>query len=71
MSIERSVLLMAGVMVMLTTALDMAFPNGYWQWFTLFIGANMTQSVFTGFCPAVMVFKKLGIKTEKEMCQVK
>ena len=72
MSIERAVLLMAGVMVFATTALAMLFPNGYWQWFTLFIGFNMVQSVFSGFCPAVIIFKKVfGLKSEAELCQIK
>ncbi|MCU7836816.1 MAG: DUF2892 domain-containing protein [gamma proteobacterium symbiont of Taylorina sp.] len=71
MSIERAVLLMAGVMVFATTALAMLYPNGYWQWFTLFIGLNMVQSVFSGFCPAVIIFKKvLGLKSEAELCQI-
>ena len=72
MSIERALLLFAGFMVFATTALAMLFPNGYWQWFTLFISLNMMQSVFSGFCPAVMIFKKLfGMKSEAELCQIK
>jgi len=63
---------MAGFMVFATTGLAMLFPAGYWQWFTLFISLNMMQSVFTGFCPAVIIFKKLfGMKSEAELCQVK
>jgi hypothetical protein len=31
-------------------------------WFTAFIGLNMLQSAFTGFCPAAMIFRKLGLK---------
>jgi len=29
--------------------------------FTAFVGANMLQSAFTGFCPAAMIFRKLGL----------
>ncbi|MCK5661904.1 MAG: DUF2892 domain-containing protein [Thiotrichaceae bacterium] len=69
MSLERVLFLLAAVMVILTTALAIAFPNGYWQWFTLFIGFNMLQSTFTGFCPPKFLFKKLGVKSEAELCQ--
>jgi hypothetical protein len=34
----------------------------YWVLFTAFIGANMLQAAFTGFCPAAVVFRKLGLK---------
>ncbi len=71
MSLERVLFLLASIMVILSTLLDMAFPNGYWQWFTLFVGLNMLQSTFTGFCPPKFLFKKLGVKSEKEMAQIK
>jgi hypothetical protein len=32
-------------------------------WFSVFIGLNLLQSSFTGFCPAAMVFRALGVKT--------
>lgn len=67
MSIERALMLLASIMVILSTILDMVFPNGYWQWFTLFVGANMFQSTFTGFCPPKFLFKKLGMKYEAEL----
>jgi hypothetical protein len=35
------------------------------MWFTVFVGANLLQSAFTGFCPAAIIFKKLGIKSGK------
>ena len=66
MSIERAVLVMAGIMVMLTTALGL-FHHVYWHYFTAFIGLNMLQSAFTGFCPAAMMFKAMGLKTEKDL----
>ncbi|MCU7800022.1 MAG: DUF2892 domain-containing protein [gamma proteobacterium symbiont of Lucinoma myriamae] len=71
MSIERGLFLLASIMVIASTILDIVFPNGYWQWFTLFVGANMLQSIFTGFCPPKFLFKKLGMKTEAELCQMK
>jgi Protein of unknown function (DUF2892) len=62
MSIDRAVLLFAGVMVLFSVLLT-AFVSPLFVWFTVFIGANLIQSAFTGFCPAAMAFKALGIKT--------
>ncbi|TNB49858.1 DUF2892 domain-containing protein [Martelella lutilitoris] len=61
MSLDRAVLAFAGVMVLLSVVLTV-FVSIYWLWFTAFIGLNMLQSAFTGFCPAAMIFKKLGLK---------
>ena len=61
MSLDRSVLAFAGVMVLLSVALTV-WVSPYFMWFTVFIGANMFQSAFTGFCPAAAIFKKFGIK---------
>jgi hypothetical protein len=47
-------------MVLLSVVLTM-FVSPYFVWFTVFIGVNMLQSAFTGFCPAAMIFRKLGI----------
>ncbi|NJS39219.1 MAG: DUF2892 domain-containing protein [Rhodobacteraceae bacterium] len=62
MSIDRAVLLFAGVMVLFSVLLT-AFVSPLFVWFTVFIGANLIQSAFTGFCPAAMAFKAMGIKT--------
>ncbi|MEZ5771815.1 Protein of unknown function (DUF2892) [Defluviimonas denitrificans] len=61
MSLDRTVLAFAGVMVLLSVALTV-WVSPYFIWFTVFIGLNMLQSAFTGFCPAAMIFRKLGIK---------
>lgn len=61
MSLDRTVLAFAGVMVLLSVVLTVFVHPGF-IWFTVFIGANMLQSAFTGFCPAAMIFKKLGIR---------
>jgi uncharacterized membrane protein len=61
MTLDRSVLLFAGLMVLLSVVLT-AYVSGYFVWFTVFIGLNLIQSSFTGFCPAAMVFKALGAK---------
>lgn len=61
MSLDRSVLAFAGIMVLLSVALT-ALVSPYFIWFTVFIGLNLLQSALTGFCPAASIFRKLGIK---------
>jgi hypothetical protein len=61
MTIDRAVLAMAGTMVLLSLLLA-HFVNPLWLWLTAFVGANLLQSAFTGFCPAAIVFRKLGLK---------
>lgn len=61
MSLDRSVLAFAGVMVLLSVALTV-WVSPYFAWFTVFIGLNLLQSAFTGFCPAAALFRKFGIK---------
>jgi hypothetical protein len=66
MSVERIVLAFAGFMILLTLGLGVAdspiFHHPYWLWFTAFIGLNLLQSAFTGFCPLAIILKKLGRK---------
>ncbi|KFL35813.1 hypothetical protein N788_07135 [Arenimonas donghaensis DSM 18148 = HO3-R19] len=52
----------AGVMI-LASALLVYFVSPWWLLFTAFIGLNMLQSAFTGFCPAAMIFRKLGFSS--------
>ncbi|WP_434931983.1 YgaP family membrane protein [Shewanella sp. HL-SH5] len=63
MSVERSIMAFAGFMVLLSLVLT-AIVSHHFIWLTVFVGANLFQSAFTGFCPAAMVMKKLGLKTE-------
>jgi len=61
MSIDRIVLAFAGTVVLASLALGIyVSPN--WFWLTAFVGANLFQSSFTGFCPLAMILKKIGIK---------
>ena len=65
MSIERSIFAFAGFMVLLSLALaHFVHPN--FVWLTVFVGANLFQSAFTGFCPVGSLMHKFGIKTERE-----
>jgi len=67
MSLERAVAAFAGFMVLLSAALTW-FVNPAWMWLTVFVGANLFQQSFTGFCPAAIILKKVfGIRTEAEL----
>jgi Inner membrane protein YgaP-like, transmembrane domain len=61
MTVDRAVTAFAGFMVLLSVALG-HYVSPYWYWLTVFVGANLLQSSFTGFCPAAMIFKRLGVK---------
>ncbi|TXH68128.1 MAG: DUF2892 domain-containing protein [Thiothrix sp.] len=61
MTLDRMILAMAGVMVLLSVLLAV-YHNINWLWLTGFVGVNLLQSAFTGFCPAALIFKKLGIQ---------
>ena len=62
MSIDRAVFVFAGCMVLLSVAL-VYLVSPWFLLLTAFVGLNMIQSAFTGFCPAAMVFKGLGCRT--------
>jgi len=65
MSIERSIFAFAGFMVLVSLALThYVHPN--FLWLTVFVGANLLQSAFTGFCPVGLLMHKFGMKTERE-----
>ncbi|HLJ20642.1 MAG TPA: DUF2892 domain-containing protein [Stellaceae bacterium] len=61
MSIDRAVMAFAGTVILVSLLLSQLF-SPYWLLLTAFAGANMLQASFTGFCPAAMVFKKLGFR---------
>jgi hypothetical protein len=59
MSIDRIVLAFAGTMVLVGLVLGYSV-NAYWFLLTAFVGLNLLQSAFTGFCPLAIILKKLG-----------
>ena len=61
MSLDRAIMAFAGVMILASLALA-HFVSPLWLWFTVFIGVNMLQASVTGFCPAAIVFRKLGVR---------
>ena len=60
MNIDRAVLAFAGMMVLASVA-RVYFVSPWWLLLTAFVGLNLLQSSVTGFCPAAMVFRKLGL----------
>ena len=61
MSIDRLVMMFAGTVVLLSLLLA-HFVNPLWLWVTAFVGANLLQASFTGFCPLAMLLKRFGIQ---------
>ncbi|HEY5760678.1 MAG TPA: DUF2892 domain-containing protein [Steroidobacter sp.] len=59
MAIDRIVLAFAGLMV-LTSLLFAHWFSPYWLLLAAFVGLNLLQAAFTGFCPLAMLLKKLG-----------
>ncbi len=69
MTVERIVFMVAGSFILLSLALSQ-IHHPYWLWFTAFVGANMLQSSFTGFCPLAIALNKAGIPTELQKTTV-
>ena len=70
MTMDNAIRVLAGTMVLISLAL------AHWvsEWFlllTAFIGVNLIQSAFTGFCPPTIILRKLGIgkESDKSCCK--
>ena len=61
MTIDRAVMAFAGLVVLASLGLAQ-WLSPWWLLLTAFVGLNLLQASFTGFCPAAMIFKRLGIK---------
>jgi Protein of unknown function (DUF2892) len=61
MSIDRFVMAFAGAMVLVSLVLGY-FVSPNWYWLTAFVGANLLQASFTGFCPLALILRKAGVK---------
>ncbi|NCC52227.1 MAG: DUF2892 domain-containing protein [Spartobacteria bacterium] len=64
MTVENAIRIMAGAMVLVSLALGL-WVNTWWFALAAFVGINLIQSAFTGFCPAEMIFRKLGLPDRK------
>jgi len=62
MNLDRLVFTFAGSFVLLSVLMSV-FHSPYWLFFTAFVGANLLQASFTGFCPLAVLLKKVGVKT--------
>jgi hypothetical protein len=60
MTIDRAVLVFAGFVVLLSVSMSL-LVSPWWLALTAFAGVNLIQSAFTGFCPAAIAFRKLGV----------
>jgi hypothetical protein len=61
MKLNDALRLLAGVMVLLSVTLTL-YADARWIWLTVFVGLNLLQSAFTGWCPAIWLFRKLGLE---------
>jgi len=62
MNVDRLVFTIAGLFILGSLLLSQ-LHSVYWLWFTAFVGANMFQASFTGFCPMAMLLQKLGVQS--------
>lgn len=62
MTVDRAVMMFAGIVILVSLALGV-YVSPYWFLLTAFVGLNLMQASVTGFCPAAIIFKKMGIKT--------
>ena len=62
MTVENAIRILAGTLVLVSVALAY-YVSPWWLLLACFVGVNLIQSAFTGFCPAEMIFRKLGLKS--------
>jgi uncharacterized membrane protein len=63
MSLERTILLVVGVVVVVSVLLGV-YHSPYWLWITGLLGAHLIQASFTGLCPVVATLKKMGYESK-------
>ncbi len=64
MNVDRIVFAVAGALILLSVLFAVSHSI-YWLCLTAFVGVNMTQAAFTGFCPLAYVLKSVGIESGK------
>lgn len=60
MNLDRAVLALAGTIILVSVLLG-ALVSSWWLLLTAFVGLNLLQSSITGFCPAALIFRRLGV----------
>ena len=63
MTIERSILLVVGLVV-LGSVLLAVYHSPNWLWLTGLMGGHLVQASFTGMCPVVMALKRMGLPSK-------
>jgi hypothetical protein len=70
MTTESVIRIFASTMILVSLALGAPaspiFHSTYWLWLTAFVGVNLFQFGFTGFCPLNVILKKLGVRTAEQ-----
>ncbi|HSN72737.1 MAG TPA: DUF2892 domain-containing protein [Steroidobacteraceae bacterium] len=61
MTIDRVVMAFAGAVVLASLLLGY-YVSPWWYWLTAFVGANLFQASFTGFCPLALILRRLGVR---------
>jgi hypothetical protein len=61
MTVDRAVMMFAGIVILVSLLLGVTVSS-YWLLLTAFVGLNLMQASVTGFCPAALILKKLGVK---------
>ena len=61
MTLDRFIMAFAGAVILLSLVLSQ-YHSVNWLWVTAFVGANVLQSAFTGFCPLAIILKATGVK---------
>ena len=64
---ENAIRILAGAMVLISISLA-HFVSQWWLLLGVFVGCNLIQSAFTGFCPAEIILRKLGVGKEGPPC---
>ncbi len=66
-TLDQWVFRIAGTFVLVSLALAQ-WHTPHWLWFTAFVGANMLQASFTGFCPLAKILERVGIRPGAAFC---
>lgn len=67
MTTEKYIRIFAGSFVLISLALGYWVHHG-WFFFTAFVGLNLIQSAFTGFCPLEMILRRMGVRSADGGC---
>ncbi|MDP3857063.1 MAG: DUF2892 domain-containing protein [Stagnimonas sp.] len=69
-TLDQLVFRIAGSFVLLSLLLA-HYHSANWLWFTAFVGANMLQASFTGFCPLALILRRFGVQPGPAFCPAK